>query len=67
MMWVTNGIDSKLIYKTDSIPENWYRGRTFPKQIKRISITNGTINKFIPIEEKIPPGWYRGLVRVNNK
>lgn len=26
-MWVTNGIESKMIKKTDSIPSGWYRGR----------------------------------------
>ena len=26
-MWITNGVDSKLILKTDIIPEGWYKGR----------------------------------------
>lgn len=26
--WITNGIESKLIFKNDLIPENWYKGRT---------------------------------------
>lgn len=25
--WITNGIDSKMIYRTDNIPDEWKRGR----------------------------------------
>ena len=27
-MWITNGIENKVMLKTDNIPENWYKGRT---------------------------------------
>lgn len=26
-IWITNGVDNKKISKTDTIPENWYKGR----------------------------------------
>ena len=33
-MWVTNGTITQKIYKSDSIPDGWYKGRSFPKGYK---------------------------------
>lgn len=32
MMWITNGVESKHIFKTEEIPEGWYRGRTISRK-----------------------------------
>ena len=29
MMWITDDIESKYVFKTSKIPEGWRRGRTF--------------------------------------
>ena len=35
MMWITDGIESKYVFKTIEIPEGWYRGRTFNRNTNK--------------------------------
>ena len=35
MMWITDGIKSKHVFKTTEIPEGWHRGRTFTRNTNK--------------------------------
>lgn len=35
MMWITDGVNSKYIFKDVEIPEGWRRGRTFTRNINK--------------------------------
>ena len=35
MMWITNGIESKYVFKESKIPEGWRRGRTFSRNVNK--------------------------------
>lgn len=34
LVWITNGVDNRLIHLGMEIPENWWQGRTFSKAHK---------------------------------
>ena len=71
---ITNGIQSKMIYESDGIPEGWWKGR--PKSMKdKVSaankghvapnagkqmITNGETTKYINPGDTVPEGWHVG-------
>lgn len=73
---ITNGIEAKMIYESDGIPEGWWKGR--PQSMKdkesasmlgktafnlgKRMITDGVHNKFISDSEEIPDGWRLGGV-----
>ena len=33
-MWITNGTINQKIFKTNTIPDGWYKGRSFPEGYK---------------------------------
>jgi hypothetical protein len=35
MMWITDGIQSKYVFKENGIPEGWRRGRTFSRNVNK--------------------------------
>lgn len=35
MMWITNGVESKYVFKESKIPEGWRRGRIFIRNINK--------------------------------
>jgi hypothetical protein len=35
MMWITNGIESRYVFRESGIPEGWRRGRTFTRGVKK--------------------------------
>ena len=55
---ITDGINDKLIDKTEDIPNGWHRGRSLAG--KRHCITNGTEFKRVDKNTEIPDGWYIG-------
>ena len=67
MIYITNGIDSKSVNKSESIPDGWRKGRTFKnpenlgkRDYKYITITNGDKNSHLKLGEPIPEGWRKG-------
>lgn len=66
MMWITNGIESKYVFKEVEMPEGWRKGRLSPRKTRMIWITNGFENKLIPNIEEIPEGWYNGKISSKN-
>lgn len=58
-IWITNGVENKMIKKDLKIPDGFYKGIT--KEIpKHRLITNGKINKYLLENETIPEGWRLG-------
>ena len=61
MMWITNGIESKYVFKEVEMPEGWRKGRISSRKTKMLWITNGVENKLIPKTDEIPQGWSNGM------
>lgn len=67
-IWITDGIQNKIIKKNDCIPVNWKHGKTQKINIQKISeyrknakfIHNGIKTKVIKDNEKLPDGWNYG-------
>jgi hypothetical protein len=67
LIYITNGVDNKLINKNETIPDNWRRGITVSnkenlgkRSYKYITITDGKTNTHLDITKPIPEGWKRG-------
>ena len=60
-IYITNGINRKMISKNTQIPEGWYLGdnRVNPNTNK-IWINDGVSSKMIVSDSKIPENWKRG-------
>lgn len=60
-MWITNGVDNRLVVADSNIPSGWTNGRTIqttpPSQKGKFWINNGTLNKMSTI---ILVGWQKG-------
>ena len=63
MMWITNDIESKYVFKEVEMPEGWRKGRISSRKTKMLWITNGVENKLIPKTDEIPQGWSNGMTR----
>ena len=73
-MWITNTLshENKMIYKSEKIPNGWFKGRfklpNTPEQIQKQKenskpfnwVTNGIINLQICIGDQIPDGFHMG-------
>lgn len=71
-VWITNGVISTKIHKSENLPEGFCYGRTsFTRtsngQEGKIWINNGKINKKIPADSDLPVGFVKGRVRRENK
>jgi len=76
---ITNGVESKMIYESDGIPEGWWRGRSdsvkkklsesckghSPSNAGKYSITNGIAVRYISPDETLPQGWSRGGINMS--
>ncbi len=56
MIRITNGTIEKMIYKTDILPDGFYRGRITTGKIR---VNNGTI-EILTSEDNIPEGFVKG-------
>ena len=61
MMWITNGIESKYVFKEVEMPKGWWKGRISSRKNKMLWITDGIENKLIPKTDEIPQGWSNGM------
>lgn len=78
---ITNGVDSKMIYESDGIPEGWYKGRpkslcdklseshkgVLPPNAGRVAITDGKATRYILKGTDIPEGWRFGATNYRSK
>lgn len=69
-MWITNGVEDKVIKYWEPIPEGFRAGSTKIKEATSgtkhhsyglVWITNGSVNKKIPKGDAIPEGFYPGM------
>jgi len=77
-IWITNGIDSKQILKTESIPVGWENGMTQSietKDTQRLAnektigcfyVNDGITTKRLNKDDVIPDGWKRGNLSIKN-
>lgn len=63
--WITNGIESRVINKSDIIPDGWHPGRKIKASQNTVWINNGIKNKKIKSKSNIPDGWQLGMA-INN-
>lgn len=60
-IYITNGVDRKLIKPTENIPLGWYKGDNRQKyNLGKIWITDGNTSKMISKTNPIPEGYYKG-------
>jgi len=66
-IYITNGINSRVIHSTDIIPSGWRKGRSDLTELKmcdsrkgKIYITDGINNRIIHSADIIPSGWRKG-------
>jgi len=57
---ITDGINNKMISKSDIIPNGWVEGKTSSLKTKKIYINNGIICKRVEEGSDIPLGWFLG-------
>lgn len=78
---ITNGVDSKMIYEADGIPEGWRKGR--PDSVKakmsdgckgrpsptlgKLCITDGVSTRRISKDSEVPEGWRLGATICRSK
>mgnify|MGYP005856629793 CR=1 FL=1 len=62
LIWITTGLESKMIPNGNPIPEGWFRGHHYKNKGNKdlIWITDGTESKMIPKNDSIPEGWEKG-------
>jgi hypothetical protein len=66
-IWITNGVDNKIIGKSDAIPESWRRGIVRKSDFKNVWITDGNINKKWLREVELPYGFVLGRTAKSTK
>ncbi len=59
-IWITNGVETRRVKKSDSLPDGWKGGSSFKPTSNTIWITDGSKNKRIDVVSNIPEGWKRG-------
>jgi hypothetical protein len=62
-IWITNGVENRLIYEHEGIPEGWNHGMTTdsspPSQKGKFWINDGSKSR---MATSIPDGWKKGRI-----
>lgn len=65
-VWITNGVENKMIKSNEKIPIGYRKGRISRKKKYRF-ITNGVKNKYLYEGEELPDGWRFGAISTRKK